>query len=345
MKKVKLAVLGCGFMGQGVHLPNFLANPKCEVVGVCDVRKGLATKVAERFGLRRVWAGDEELAQDPEVEAVAAIVQHAGHPAIVMRLLNAGKHVFTEKPMADSADDARQMAAAAKDADRVFMVAYMKRYDPGVQWARNTMQQLMEAGQLGALTFARVHCFGGDWIAGHPGTELRSEEPAPRAQPRFPSWLPDGERGNYSGFNNVYTHQLNLLRFLLGRGRVLGARRQAGAYLVTLDFNGALASLEAGGMKSRLWEEETLVCFQSGWLRIETPPPLLRNVPARVRLYVAGREEIIEPRPEWRWAFEAEADHFLDCVLAGQQPLSSGEDSVDDVELVEQVFRCLVSNA
>jgi len=344
MRKVKLAVLGCGFMGQAVHLPNFLSNSKCEVLGVCDVRKELAAKVAQRLGLRRVWADDEELAQDPEVEAVAAIVQHAGHPAIVMRLLNAGKHVFIEKPMADSVDDARRMAAAAREAARILMVAYMKRYDPGVQWARHIVQQLSQ-GELGQRTFARVHCFGGDWSAGYPRTELRTEEPAPRAEPRFPSWLPQDEKGNYSGFNNVYTHQLNLLRFLLGAGRVLDAHRQGGVHLVTLDFDGVLASLEAGSMNSRLWEEETLVCFQSGWLRMETPPPLLRNVPARVRLYVAGRQEIIQPRPEWRWAFEAEADHFLDCILAGQQPLSSGEDSAEDVELVEQVFRCLVSNA
>jgi predicted dehydrogenase len=342
MRKVKLAVLGCGFVGQGVHLPNFLSNPKCEVLGICDVRRELAARVAKRFGLPRVWRDDEELAQDPEVEAVAAIVPHSHNPPIALRLLNAGKHVFIEKPMADCVDDARKMAAAASQAGRILMVAYMKRYDTGVQWARDAIQRLSQDGELGPCTFARAHCFGGDWIAGYPRVELKSEEPAPKLEHNLPSWVPQHERESYAGFNGVYTHQLNLLRFFLGPGRVLAAHRQGNSYLVAFDFGGVLVSLEAGSMDSRRWEEETFICFKSGWLRMETPTPLLRNVPALARLYVAGRQEIIQPRPEWRWSFEAEADHFLDCILAGQQPLSSGDDTVADVELVEQVFRCLL---
>jgi predicted dehydrogenase len=342
MERVKLAVLGCGFMGQGVHLPNFLANPKCEVVGVADMRRDLAARAAGRFGLKQVWRDHEEIASDPEVEATAVIVQHPSHPPVVTRLLEAGKHVFMEKPMCDSAEEAQRMALAARNADRILMVAYVKRYDPGVQWARNTIRQLVETSELGPITFARVCSFGGDWIAGHPRADVHSEQPAPISKPNFPSWLPENESGHYSNFNNGHTHQLNLLRFLVGPGRVLSAHRDRGTYVVSLDFNGVLASLEIGIMQSRGWEEEALVCFESGWMRIQTPPALLRNIPARARLYRADRHEVIEPRPEWRWSFEAEADHFLDCILEGHQPLSSGDDSVADVELVEQVFRCLL---
>jgi len=73
MNKVKIGFVGCGFMGQLAHLPNFIESEKCEVVALAEKRKSLRDKVAQKYHINKTYSTHQELANDKEIEAVVEI--------------------------------------------------------------------------------------------------------------------------------------------------------------------------------------------------------------------------------------------------------------------------------
>jgi len=337
---IKIGFVGTGFMGQAVHLPNFMACPQCQVIALADLKRKQAELVAEHHQIARVYGSHAELAADPDVEACVVIVNEAFNRQIACDLLAAGKHVFIEKPMSRSAQAAQEMVEAARQAGKLLMVGYMKRYDAGVLAAKRLLDELRTSGELGEVTFVRAHCFGGDWICGHYDIIQTDEKPATLPPTATPAWLTAENARNLVTFNNVYTHNVNLLRFLLDNNLTVLTANLAHekSWLVSFDGGGYPVSLEVGSLPAYAWDEQTVIYFERGWLLIETPPPLVR-APAKVTLYRAGRvHEIRRPLAPWSWAFRNEAEHFLECVASGRQPRSSGADSLRDIQIAEEVL-------
>lgn len=341
---VKLGFLGCGFVGQGVHLRNFLATGKCQVVALAEARPRLGASVAQRHGIPRVYASEKELALDPDVEAVAAITSETLHRQIAPTLLLAGKHLFIEKPLSTSSSSAREIVSAAQQGKAMLMVAYMKRCDPGIDRARQIISDLLRDGSLGAPTLARVVCLGGDWIAGYEADVMRSDEQAPGAEPDLPDWLPQNMRDQFRTFNNVFCHDVNILRYLLDvcEWKVDGARYDGRTWSVLMSFDGVPVVLNTGGWAGP-WYEQLAIHFEKGRLEVTFPAPLDQQRASEVRVVRgSGEEERFSSKAGYRgWAFYREAEHFLECVERGKQPVLSGADSIVDLEIVEEIFRRL----
>ena len=69
-RPTKIGFVGCGFMGQLVHLPNFVASERCEVVALAELRPELGRIVADKYGIPKVYTHSSELAQDGEVSGM-----------------------------------------------------------------------------------------------------------------------------------------------------------------------------------------------------------------------------------------------------------------------------------
>lgn len=327
-------------MGQLAHLPNFTEMSGCEVVALADRRPVLARRVADRFGIPRTCESHEELCADPEIEAIVQITSDDAHAPVSIDALNAGKHVYTEKPMATNLPDARRMVEAAERNDRHLLIGYMKRFDTGVEMARSIIDELRSTGELGAITHARGHCFAGEWVC-NAGTPIRTDEHYPEIEPRPPDWL-DGERVReiYS-MNNLYCHNINLVRYLVGEVQALKfAVLDGPTKLMVFAMDGFDTVLELGRISANFWDEGVKVYFEDGWVEIDTPPPLLRNVPASVSVYRAGAvQQHSQPQAPRDWAFRRANAHFLECIRSGAPVRSSGADSIRDQELLEEAFR------
>jgi len=116
--KIRMGFIGCGFMGQLAHIANYARlHDECDLVAVADVRPLLAKKVAARYGIRETYTDHRELLEKADVDAVAAIMYYGHHYAVVPDVIESGRHLITEKPMACSASSAREWKAAA-DAKR-----------------------------------------------------------------------------------------------------------------------------------------------------------------------------------------------------------------------------------
>jgi predicted dehydrogenase len=367
--QLRLGYVGAGTLAQRVHLPNFSTLDGCRLVALAEVRPALGEAVRRRFGIDRRYPDHRALAADPEIDAIAVSAPFASQGEIARDCLAAGKHVFMEKPMAVSLAQADGILAAAREGGARLMVGYMKRYDAGNELAHDVVAGWRRSGEVGRPRLARAHGFGGDWVAGIDAEVTATDEPAPPSpvDASLPAWLPPQEAGRYVGYLQQYTHNVNLLRFLLDAGddaTVAHVDLDPDGYtgLAVLRVGGVRCVLETGRLAYHRWDEHTQIYFERGWMHTWAPPLLLRNAVAEVELYrsaappgdaagahsAAGassehgvRHSLTRPLPEprWSWAYRREAEHFVDCLLGGAPFRSSGEDTRTDVRLFEDLYR------
>jgi predicted dehydrogenase len=348
---VRFAYVGCGFVAQTIHIPNFASLPNCKFLGLAEVRPELGREVAARFGIPKVYPSHEEIAADPEIEAVGVSGPYALQGKIAEDLLRAGKHVFMEKPMAVSIKRAESMVSVVKNGKVRLMVGYMKRYDSGNILLKKHLDAWRKSGECGRIVFVRNHGFGGNWIyASDPNVAFtNSSAPQPPAPNECPEWLPEKFQNSYLGFLQQWTHNVNLLRFFLGDDggktklvqTLLDDDGMTGVTI--LEINGTRAVIESGYTKFHGWDEHTQIYFDGGWLKTGAPPLMAKEVPATVEIYRAPHDDkpasLIQESAAPSWSYREEAKHFLACVQSGEPFHSSAEDTLNDVRIFEEIYR------
>jgi len=351
MNRIRFGYVGCGFLAQMVHHPNFKSLPDCDFLALAEVRPQLLKKVGTRLGVPRLYSSHLEMAEDPDIEAVGISGGLSTQGELAIPFLSRGKAVFMEKPMATSVEQARRILEAARTGGGRLMVGYMNRYDAGNQLARDWIREFKRTGDVGKPTFIRIHGFGGDWIGGLDNPVDQTDEKAPESPVVAPDWMPAGWHAAYVNYLQQFTHNVNLARWLLdstAKPRVRAVQLEEDRYkgTVILDYGGIPCNLESGNIDSHLWDDHTQVYFEKGWVKRSTHPLLLRNVPCEVEVYRAKpKRELIKPIPDpaWSWNYKREAQAFLHAVQTGQPFDSTGEDTLLDVELFEDIFRFLLT--
>lgn len=345
MEKVDVGFVGCGFMGQLAHLANFARDPRVNLVAIADLRPQLARKVAEKYSIPRVYGSHTELLDKAEVDAVVEITPDDLHAPVGIDAMEDGKHVYTEKPVAPTSAEARRMVKSSSKNSVILHVSYMKRYDKGVEIAREHVSGAIADGSLGDVTYAKSRGFGGDWIC-NLEKPIQTDEPVPPYEKINPEGIPEDMVGDYRTYLNVYCHNLNLLRYLVGdpEGASFASFHPNGKVLC-LEYGDFPAIIETGWLSASFWDEQTQVYFKDGRVTVDTPPPLLRNVSADVEVYRAGKDqESLRPLAGHDWSFKRSAEHFIDCILNETDSRTSGTDSMLDVELIEEAFVKLASS-
>ncbi len=126
---VKAAVIGCGGIANGKHLPALKKLPDVSVVAFCDIKPERAEKAAREYGAEgaKVYTDYKALLADPEIETVHVCTPNRSHSFITVDALEAGKHVICEKPMAINSTEAKKMLDAAKRTGKVLTIGYQGR--------------------------------------------------------------------------------------------------------------------------------------------------------------------------------------------------------------------------
>ncbi len=337
-------MVGVGFIGQLAHLMNYVEAADCDVVAVAEFRPELRRRVAERYAIPRSYATHRELLNDPDVEAVVVVTPRPFTGLTVLDCLEAGKHVLSEKPMAGTVEQGQRLVAAARARGVHYVVGYMKRYDEGVELAKRALDEAIATGELGKIAYARTHCYMGDSYCnpwGHVITDEKADYIG-SGWPVAPDWLSPEWQKPFAAYVNTYSHNTNLLRYLFGRTpRVQHADvSRSNGQIAVLDFGEFSATVETGRTSNRGWDEVTEIFFDDGRITLKTPPALLRNIPATVQIYRAGnKQELVVPQPYWSWSFRRQADAFIKTVRLNISSISSGEDSLEDLRLIETIWK------
>lgn len=155
MSKVRIGIIGCGGIANQKHMPAMKNNSDlCEIVATCDIIRERAEKAAAEYGAPgcKVFEDYHDLLADPEVEVVHICTPNVSHSEIAIASFEAKKHVYCEKPMSHSTEEAKKMVEAWKKSGMQFTVGYQNRFRPEVQ----NLHAACEAGDLGDIYFAQA---------------------------------------------------------------------------------------------------------------------------------------------------------------------------------------------
>lgn len=155
MKKLGVAIIGCGNIAVA-HVRGFkeLAT-RCEVRAFCDMYEEKAKSLAERFDYQDITTTDDyrTLLDHDDIDVVSICLPPSEHCTITVDFLEAGKHVIVEKPMAPSLHECDAMIAAQEKSGKILSMISQNRFkdDP------MRIKQMLEAGDFGKVLFARVN--------------------------------------------------------------------------------------------------------------------------------------------------------------------------------------------
>ncbi|WP_225094587.1 Gfo/Idh/MocA family protein [Streptomyces sp. CoH27] len=198
-----VAVVGFGWMGRvhtqayarlPHHFPQLSLRP--DLVAVADEVPGRAEEAAGLYGFATATRDWREVAADPRVQAVSITAPNFLHREIGVAMAEAGKHIWIEKPVGLTAEDARAVADAVAKAGVQGTVGFNYRNAPAVELARD----LIAAGEIGTVTHVRIRLFS-DYAA-HPQGAL--------------TWRYERERGGSGVLGDLASHGVDLARHLLG---------------------------------------------------------------------------------------------------------------------------------
>lgn len=129
MKTIKCGVIGLGWFGEK-HCEVLHDLPQAELHSVCTRRPDRLAEVAGRFGVAKSCTDYREVLANPDVDVVSVVTMWDQHVEPAVAALEAGKHVFLEKPMASTLEDCDRILAAAEKAPGKFMVGHICRFNP-----------------------------------------------------------------------------------------------------------------------------------------------------------------------------------------------------------------------
>jgi predicted dehydrogenase len=348
-QKVRLGIIGCGFMSQVVHIPCFLRNERCDIAGVVDVDKELSKKVANKFGIIKCFNDMEEMISDKNIDAIGVIVPPQLMADLSMKCLENKKHVFVEKPLAFRVEEGEKVRDIAKKNNKTIMVGYMKQYDTGVQYVKNFISNEDEIKKFGKMTYARVHSYNGEFRNKlSPEYITPSKQISPdKDQPYFkiPDFVKESDKNRYACSFGNFSHDIDLMRYLIGDPKTVYASHHSKGPNDWLSFSNTIfeyenfiATLETGGVECVYWDENVQIYFEKGWIKLEFPPVLLRDVPAKVSVF-HNETGITEPVLGWEWNFQKQADHFIDCIADKKKPISDVNEIINDILIGEAWYR------
>lgn len=176
MKTLKVGIIGVGRLGYE-HASNIQFRvPGMELVAISDANMDRAKQAAESLGVSAVYADPKDLCEDPNVEAVAIVTNTDSHVDMIELAMNAGKHVFCEKPLAETVEKCKRAEKIVEaHPELIFQLGFMRRFDHSYEVAKAKIDR----GDIGDIILVR--CYSQDPISIIEGTL----EYAPRSGGQF----------------------------------------------------------------------------------------------------------------------------------------------------------------
>ncbi len=308
MKKLRVGIVGLGRLGK-VHARNIAFKlPNAELTAACSIVPAELEYAKTELGVTDVYTDYREMLAKADIDAVVIVTTSPEHCWQIEAALDAGKHVFSEKPLGvDVAQCKQAEAAVERHPDRTFMLGFMRRYDKSYAYAKEKIDQ-------GAI--------GTPYLVKATGID--------------PEALVEGaiRFAKTSGgiFLDMAIHDIDLCRWFLGSEATevyaLGATfkhpefKEAGddetAIAMYKFANGAMAMVHVGRTAPYGYHVETEIVGTEGTIRISAVPE--KNL-ATVYGPNGVCTECVGSFPErFDEAYLIEMEEFVDCALNGKQP-------------------------
>jgi predicted dehydrogenase len=347
MDKVKLGFIGAGFMGQIAHLQNYAMLEDCEVVGITDVKLEQANKVAAAYFMPKVYKDAAEMLADPQIDAIVASQPFDNHVNLVPDILNAGKHILTEKPLCCFAENGKSLVELAEKNNKIHMIANHKRSDLAVGYAMNTIKKWNASGEMGKMKYIRLTMPPGDWISGATGVNkpISTDENYASYTPEAPPpGIDEATAARHIDFVNYYIHQVNLMQYLLGEDYKLSFADKSGVLLATESVSGITGIIEMSTYStSDSWQESAMICYDKGYIFIKMFAPLVSQRAGEVEVFTDNGNGGLYTSPVLPnvSAMRNQAMNFIKAIRGEIKPPCSSEDALKDLEFAASYIKAM----
>ncbi len=326
---LRIAVVGLGYWGPNLAR-NFAAIPGCELAWCCDPSPEARERIAASLPQARMTGDLAEVLADDTLDAVALATPVVSHADLAVRVLEAGKHCFVEKPLAQSVTDAERVVAAADACHRVLMVGHLLEYHPGVQ----QLKQLTDSGELGDRIY---YIYGNRLNLG----KLRADENALWSlgahDVSVVLYLADEEPWEVVAHGESYLQErvedvvFCFMRFPSGLSAHL--------HLSWLDPHKERRFTVVGSRRMATFDdmarEGKLSIFDKGF----------DQVSRGYGEYITRTGGIVSPQIPNVEPLRIECEHFVDSVRHGRRPRSDGASGLRVVRVLEELQRSLDASA
>ena len=319
MGQINIGIVGAGYIG-GVHAALLTRDQRVRVAAVSDLLADRVEQLARSTGAK-VIDNIHELIES--VDAVYITTPNTKHTELALACVDAGKHVFCEKPMATTLSDARAILEASARSKSVFQVGHNRRFAP----VYSTLKELIETA--GPAHSAHLKMNRGELIN--------------------PPWV--GDPSVTGGFLFETTiHMFDMMRFLFGEVASIDAVGSTHEYPEVDDFsalirfdNGMHATLassaDAGWMFP--FERVEVFCHHRTFTTREMDS-LTYSDGLDGRHFTQTMQQLSK---EEKWGYAQEDRAFIDAVVHGAPVPVTAEDGYKAVELVDAVYRAVESGA
>lgn len=356
--RLRIGVIGGGLIAQVEHIPNLLAlNEKFEIVAVSDPSTTVRNGLAARFGVPVVPDAADLLTQ--KLDAVVIAAPDPWHGALACQAMEAGLHVFCEKPLCYGTTEIDELATVQRRNGVVLQVGYMKRFDPSyvaalelVSGKRDRLRLVtVEVQDPDAWPFVAHHPL----VAGGPNeiSDLAAETARRRvSQIRAALGFTPSDiimRGFASVFCSALVHDINAVHGLLDAldmepGAVLGAAVFAGGSggqaAIDLCAGQALWTLAYVEVpKLAEYKERIALYFDNEVIELTFPAPYLNHHATCLthRTSEGTRLKTAEVRAGFDEAFVTQLEQFWKTVVKGEQPRNTLADARRDQAILVAV--------
>ncbi len=323
MKRVNVAVVGCGFIAETAHIPNLLMIPKARLVALCDVDKERLNAIGAKFNIKKLFVDCPEVVENAEINAVMVCTPTATHAEIAKVAVKAGKHVFVEKPLATSYSQGKAVVEAAEKGGVKLMVGYQMRFLPN----HKKVKEMMHGGEIGEPFYAEAH---GETLIIKPD---------------------DGILLDYA------THLINLLQWYFDNTHV----EKVAALLHTTDnkctaetevtlilrfANGVIGRIGAFWLSSyKSWEAtdryvkilgtkgKVITDLNGPTITLYKEGSLISRVKGPHKIMPGSAMNPFAPLTEI--AYRKELEHFIDSIIKDRSPSVSGREDLVTLKIVE----------
>ena len=269
-RRLRIGILGCGPIAQFAHFESAVKARNADLHAICDVAADLVQRMGDTYQPARRYTGYEAMLADADVEAVIIATADHFHVPAALQALAAGKHVLCEKPIGVGIEEVEGLRKAVRASGKVLQIGHMKRFDPGLEAARDFVQA--EMGQQ--LAFKAWYC-----DSTHRYTMTDAVQPLPilSASARKPQENPKANLRRYYMLAHG-SHLVDTARFFCGELVEVNARlnEKFGAYSWFVDVvfaNGCMGHLDLTVAVRMDWHEGLTLYGENGSITAKTYNP------------------------------------------------------------------------
>lgn len=350
---VKVGVIGVGTVSQMMHLPILSGLRELyQITAVSDVSPTQLAYIAKTYQAKP-YSDPYALVKDPDVDAVFVCSPDQYHADYALAAIEAGKHVFVEKPVTLCIEDLEKLIAAEKaHPELVCMVGYMRRYGQGFLKCKELL-----AGDDRKIEYMRFRdiILEGDffmgqtrlpYLCGDISDEVKAESSARRRE-QVGRALGEGcteqQRITYVMLTGLGCHTLAAVRELVGLPVEIESVSVHGEHVVIVfRYQDFLAVYEIVNDQDVVQFDAAIEIYQHDRrMKIKYETPYLRYQPQTFEVIEStkGDTKTTLYGPDYRDPFEDEVKYYHDCIVNGTRPKSDFQDAMADLVLFRDICR------